>query len=500
MRYFLIFVCMLMLLPSYSLPQSTPVPDTSLVNSAIKKFSAKDPFDRGEAIELLAGFGNTAVDNLLSALKDTNDDVRSCAAIALGKIAPQGTKAIPFLTDALKDKNSDIRWYSALALGRFKSGASSAVTALVDAMNDPERDVRWAAYTSLLKIDKAAINKAPDFSEVIKTIGTLTPQLMKALKVPGVSVSLIKDHKVAWVKSFGVSGAANQKPVNDKTMFEACSMSKPVFSFIVLTLVDQGKFDLDKPLYEYLPEEFAGDNEDYAKLITARMILTHTSGMPNWRKGGDETGGPLPLLFKPGTKFNYSGEGMFYLQRVVERITRQPLEVYAKEHLFDKLGLSSTSFTWASALDPQIATGHDTAGRPNERSKYTHANAAYTLITTPEEYAKFIIEIMMHDNPAGVSLSEKMVNEMTSHQVRVDTREVTDRPGRAMGLFSFRGLGWGIDSTATGNIIYHSGSNQSGFRCYSQFNMTEGSGIVIMTNSANGSDLWVKLISKVGDF
>ena len=278
-------------------------------------------------------------------------------------------------------------------------------------------------------------------------------------------------------------------------MFEACSMSKPVFAYLVLKLVEQGKLELDKPLSNYLSEEFISDDEDYSKQITARMILAHTSGMPNWRKGGEEREGPLPVYFKPGTRFNYSGEGFYYLQRVVEHITKESLETYAKRNLFDKLGFESTSFVWTENLNPQIATGHDTSGNCNERKKYTHANAAYTLYTTSDEYAKFIIEIMKPDRSEDQSLSDKMIKEMLTHQVRVDVRDVIDRPGRSLGLFAYRGLGWGIDSTITGDIVYHSGANQTGFRCYSQFNMRERIGIVIMTNGENGNELWRRLIS-----
>jgi CubicO group peptidase (beta-lactamase class C family) len=221
--------------------------------------------------------------------------------------------------------------------------------------------------------------------------------------------------------------------------------------------------------------------------------------LPNWRKGGEERGGPLPVYFKPGTKFSYSGEGIYYLQRVVEHITQEPLATYAKRNLFDPLGLASTSFVWTEKLDPQIASGHDAAGNCIKRSKYTHANAAYTLYTTPDEYAKFIVNIMKPNKADEFSLSAEMTNEMLAHQVRMDVRDVIDRPGRSLGLIAYRGLGWVIDSTITDDIVYHSGSNQTGFTCYSQFSMRKGSGIVIMTNGKNGSDLWVRLISVVGD-
>jgi CubicO group peptidase (beta-lactamase class C family) len=473
--------------------------DERAILSLLKQFSAEDPFVAGEAINALAGIGSPAVEYLIKSLADENDNVRWGAAIALAKIAPAGAQAIGFLTTALKDKNPDVRWCSAIALGKFDNEAASAVPELLNLLNDADRDVRWAAYIAIAKIAKEKINKVPEISRVIEKLEVLTPRLMQELKVPGVSISVIKNYELAWSKSFGVADAVQRTSVNKKTVFEACSMSKPVFAYLVLKLVEQGRLDLDKPLSAYLDEQFVSAEDDYAKLITARMILAHTSGMPNWRKGGEERGGPLPLYFKPGTKFSYSGEGIFYLQRVVEHITQEPLESYAKRSMFDPLGLTSTSYVWAEKFDQQIATGHDTAGSCIKRGKYTHANAAYTLYTTPDEYAKFIVKIMKPNHADEFSLFEKMTDEMLTHQVRMDVRDVIDRPGRSLGLLAYRGLGWAIDSTISGDLIYHSGSNQTGFTCYSQFDRRAGSGIVIMTNGKNGSDLWSRLISAVGD-
>jgi CubicO group peptidase (beta-lactamase class C family) len=495
-RGFIFFSVITLILPLFGQEATS---DEKKILSLIECFNDEDPFVNGKAIQDLASIGEAAVNHLIKSLQSENDTIRWCSAIALGKIAPEGVNAIPFLAEALKDKNSDVRWCSAIALGKFKGKAKSAVPELLNLLNDDDRDVRWAAYISLSKINKEATNKAPEFSTVVDKLEELTPKLMSELKVPGVSISVIKDYKLKWSKSFGISDAVLQTQVNSKTMFEACSMSKPVFAYLVLKLVEQGRLDLDKPLSNYQSGEFISDEEDYSKQITARMILAHTSGMPNWRQGGEEREGPLPVYFKPGTRFNYSGEGFYYLQKVVEHITKESLETYAKLNLFDKLGFESTSFVWAENLNPQIATGHDTSGNRNERKRYTHANAAYTLYTTSDEYARFIIEIMKPDRLKDQALSDKMLKEMLAHQVRVDVRDVIDRPGRSLGLFAYRGLGWGIDSTITGDIVYHSGANQTGFRCYSQFNLQEGSGIVIMTNAENGNELWRRLISVVGD-
>src|ERR1035437_3869206 len=413
-RHNIFFYILILFITSYSFSQEINSSDNKAIFSLINKFSDKDPFVNGEAIDLLVNYGNSAVDYLIKSLEDESDNVRWCSAIALGK---------------------------------FHNAAETSVNALFNLLNDDNRDVRWAAYISLSKINKEAINKRPEFSRVIEILEKLTPKLIKKLNVPGVSISIIKNYKLSWSKSFGISDAVQQNKVNNKTIFEACSMSKPVFTFLVLKLADQGKLDLDKPLSEYLPEQFVSDNDDYSKLITARMILTHTGGTPNWRKGGEERGGPIPIYFKPGTKFNYSGEGIYYLQKVVEQITQEPLETYARRNLFDRLGFESTSFIWTEKLNPQIATGHDTLGNCNKRSNYKHSNASYTLYTTPDEYAKFLIEIIKQNNPDEFSLSKRMTNEMLKHQIRVDVRDVVDRPGRSLGLFSFRGLG---------------------FRCYSQ--------------------------------
>ena len=499
MKQIILILFSIFILTSNLFSQEISSSEEKKILSLIEKFSDKDPFVNGEAINELVKIGKPTVEYLIKSLQVEDENVRWCSAIALEKISPSGKQAIPFLIKALQDKNSNVRWCSAIALGNYHADANSSITELQKLLFDDDYDVRWAAYISLSKIDKNALNILPDFEAVIKNLETLTPQIMKELNVPGVSISVIKNKEIAWSKCFGVSDESLQTEVTNKTMFEACSMSKPVFAYLVLKLVERGKLELDKPLFEYLPEEFVCEDEDYPKQITARMILSHTSGLPNWRKGSEENESSLPIYFKPGTKFSYSGEGFYYLQRVVEHITNESLESFSKRTLFDRLGLESTSFVWTESLNPQIATGHNADGNCNERKKYLHSNAAYTLYTTSDEYAKFIMEIMRPSNVSEFYLSNEMLREILTHQVRVDTRDVIDRPGRNLGLFSFRGLGWGIDSTITGDVVYHSGSNQTGFRCYSQSSPKDGSGIVIMTNGENGSELWQRLIKVIGD-
>ncbi len=472
--------------------------DVETIAALINCLSDKNPFLVGRAVKALTKIGKPVVEFLIPALQDKDEIKKYGAAIVLSRLGKEASPALPYLIEALKDKNENVRYCSAIALGNLEATASLYVNEIQKLLFDNDEDVRWAAHFALNKIEKKALNYPVDLSAKISAVDSLTPLLMKELKVPGVSVSIISDYKLVSSKQFSLADVNKKTPITIESVFEACSMSKPVFSYIALKLVDEGKLELDKPLYNYLEEKFICEN-NYDKLITARMILSHTSGLPNWRKGEEEREGPIPIYFKPGTQFSYSGEGMFYLQRVIEKITGESLDALAKRILFVPLGLTHTSFVWTDEIDSYISTGHDTAGNYLTRSKYTHANSAYTLYTTPEEYTKFLVEIMKPGRNGNSSLSEKMKEEMITPQVGVYIREPIDRPGNALGLSVSWGLGWAIDSTASGKIIYHSGANRTGFRCYSQFNPAKGSGIVIMTNGLNGSDLWRRIINIIGD-
>ncbi len=472
--------------------------DQQIIDSLVQSLSDPDPYFNGQASDALSKIGKGAVPVLIQALKDANDNVRWCAAIALSKMGQNAADAIPALIQSLKDKNENVRWSSVIALGTMSKGGEEAVPALLLSLHDEDNDVRWGAYKALERINPEALRKRPDLPSVIARIEKMIPDLMKELHVPGVSIAIIGDRKLAWSKGYGFADVKEHKPVTTGTLFEACSMTKPVFAYTVMQLVEQKKLDLDRPLIEYLDEPSLF-SQPLRALITARTVLSHTSGLPNWRKGEEERDGPIPVLFTPGSTFSYSGEGIYYLQRVVESITGEPLEVYARRTLFKPLGLDHMSYVWTEELDPNIASGHKEDGTFLQKTRYTHASAAYSLYTTADDYAKVLIEIMKTDRTAAISLSQKYIDTMLTRQIGLNTREPIERPGRAMGLSVFWGLGWSINSTKAGDIIHHSGANRSGFRCFSQFNPAEGSGIVIMTNSLSGGDLWSRLIREIGD-
>jgi CubicO group peptidase (beta-lactamase class C family) len=343
----------------------------------------------------------------------------------------------------------------------------------------------------------AAVGTGTPPSSIPEAIDAMAPRLMIAHHVPGVAVAGIEGRRVAWHREYGVRRAGDETRVKQETVFEACSMTKPVFAYVVLKLVEEGKLALDRPLVEYLKALYL-PGEPRHRAITARMILSHTSGFPNWREGGWQAGGPLPVLFEPGSKFGYSGEGYLYLQRVVESITGAPLKRYMREALLDPIGMTASSFAYEDRHEGIAAHGHDDRGEPQKsRRLFREANAGYSLHTTAVEYARFLVEMMREDRAAAHSLSGRSVEAMLSAAVEATDRKPVARGGkRGAGPVRW-GLGWAIDGTGGGDRIYHGGANGTGFRCYSEFDPRRGTGIVIMTNATGGRALWEKLIEAV---
>src|SRR5215472_17519246 len=268
------------------------------------------------------------------------------------------------------------------------------------------------------------------------------PELMKGANVPGVSLALIRDGKTFWSQGFGVRDAKSGQPVTEDTIFEAASLSKPVFAYGVLKLVDQGKLDLDKPLSKYLSPPYI-EGDDRLDKITARYVLSHRTGFPNWR--GD--GNALTIRFTPGERFSYSGEGFVYLQKVVERVTSKALNDYMAEAVFVPLRMKSSSYVWRDDYDRRTATGHDGDGQTREKSKPKEANAAASLHTTAADYALFVEAVMK-----GTGLKPKTVREMERPQIAVDPEctNCTDRAPKELSRNVFWGLGWGIQETGPG--------------------------------------------------
>jgi CubicO group peptidase (beta-lactamase class C family) len=285
----------------------------------------------------------------------------------------------------------------------------------------------------------------------IAKLETDIPYLLQQADVPGMSIALIRNGKLVWSGAFGVSNAETKKRVDANTVFEAASLSKPVFAYAVMKLVDEGKLALDSPLNGYLGNNYDVVNDDRINLITARRVLTHTAGFPNWRDN-DKTK-TLLIHFKPGEKFSYSGEGMVYLSKVVEKITGLRFEEFMQRYALRPLGMTASSYIWRTRYDSLKAYRHDMLGRLAGRNQPADAkedvarddgNAAASLQTTAVDYAKFVIALMK-----GTGLKKATWEQMLTPQVRVDEKY----PPLAWGL------GIGLETMPEGEYVWHWGDN-----------------------------------------
>ncbi len=312
---------------------------------------------------------------------------------ALSRLGPGAAPALPALKGTLVHHDTEIRWATLQAFAAIGPAAQGVVPDLLPFLRDEAPELRLAAATAVRQMQPPQPIPEPRLAADIDWLREHVPRLMREYHVPGVSIAIVQRGRVRWAQGFGVSDANQNQPVTVETIFEACSMSKPIMALSALQLIQDGRLDLDTPLTTYLGHDYLPDQPAHRR-ITARMALTHRTGLPNWRMGYDDMGGPLPLLFAPGSEYTYSGEGIVFLQRAMEAITGAPLERLAEEGLFGPLGLTHTSFVWTEAVERDLASGHREDGSFKERTRYRKANGAYSLYTTPTEYARLMLTLV----------------------------------------------------------------------------------------------------------
>ena len=316
------------------------------------------------------------------------------------------------------------------------------------------------------------------------------PALMAQAGVQGVQVAVLGGGKTAWHASFGLANAETKAPVTDTSVFEAASLSKPVFAYAVLALVDAGELDLDTPISKYLPGRYDVGDDPRLDLITPRHVLSHRSGFPNWRPGSD----PLKIHFTPGDRFSYSGEGFVYLAAAVERITGQTLEAFMRRTVFDPLGMSSSSFVWQSRYDSLKVFNHGLLGDLAGRRTPWRANAAASLHTTAGDYARFVAAVM-----AGRGLRPATARALMSPQSRPDERGINTATAAPTGRFAPSlawGLGWGLAQEGESWSLWHWGDNGT-TKAYVAASPQRRIGVVFFANSENGLLLAPPIVADV---
>ncbi len=335
--------------------------------------------------------------------------------------------------------------------------------------------------------------------------------LMKAANVHGLAVTVFNHDEPVFKKTFGYKNASTKAPLNGDTNFYGASLSKAVFAVMVMKLVEQGVIDLDKPLqsylpkpiYEYQPTKRWHDNyadlknePDYLK-ITARMCLDHTTGFPNWR--WDEPDQKLRLKAIPGARYSYSGEGLVYLQVVLEHLLDKPLEQLMRELVFIPLKMNHSSYTWQPGFENDFCMGHNSKGELYEKDKDNEARSASTLETTLNDYTRFTQAVLNHE-----LLKEATTREMFTQQIKIRSvaqfgpMRLKDSDANDAIDLGY-GLGWVLLKSPYGTGAFKEGHGD-GFQHYSIIFPQAGTGIVMMSNSDNAESIFKELLEiSIGD-
>ena len=365
-----------------------------------------------------------------------------------------------------------------------------------------------AAFAPLVMAARAA-GKPPAAPAIVppdKQFIDSLPRLMNLAQLPGLGMGIVHGDRLVFQRYEGLANAREKTPITPSSIFPAASMGKQVFAYAALQLVDEHKLDLDRPLKNYVSDD--APTGAFGEKITARHILSHSSGLPNWR---GEDGEQLVPAFEPGTKFRYSGEGYYYLQRCVEKITGIGCEAFMQERIFKPLGMNSSTYLWRADAGTLLVSGHrgddpfdnrafaeqlfhliEKSGVPlaqwnsdrivEEMAKTVSPphkplpndlspNVAFSLLTTVADYTSFASRVAA---PRG-----------DAFDLKPETRALMMKPYSHINSALAWGLGWGIEEEGGLRYLWQWGDN-GGWKNIVIVHPESQSGLVVFTNGGNG--------------
>lgn len=329
-------------------------------------------------------------------------------------------------------------------------------------------------------------------------------RMLEVTRVPGVAVAGMKD-ALPYELVAGVE-RADGPAITARTRFPAASLSKPVFAWGVQNLAKQGKLDWNRPLQDYADLGLEGT----ARKITALHVLTHSTGLANWRFQPNQ---PLASAFEPGTKWQYSGDGFVLLQRVVEKIVAQPIAEYMRTAVLEPLGMKQSTFAWSPEIQKTAALGHDRQGALLERSLAFYeqrnyetlqksgvnpASATYEQITAAYQQNKQnFLTVALSPNMAGSLQTTVTDYALFLRQVLRTALQYDDfKPRVDVNRDIAWAPGWGVDRSTKSPALFHWGDGP-GFKNFCWVQPARKSALVFFTNGDSGAALYAWLFRRI---
>lgn len=332
-------------------------------------------------------------------------------------------------------------------------------------------------------------------------------RLMHEARIPGLALAIVADGKVAHIRAYGQRDREQSLPLTTDTVMYGASLTKALFGYLVLQLVEEGRVDLDRSIADYLkkplPEyekykDLAGDER--WRQLTPRMLLSHTSGFANFRffapDGRFDEHGKLKFYFDPGTRYAYSGEGINLLQFVLENGLDMDVGQLMQQRVYDRFGMRRSSMTWRDDFADNVAIGYAADGKALGHRQRRGVRAAGSMDTTIADYAAFLAGLQR-----GEGLSEASRKELLRAQVAIHSKrqfptlapETTDE-NRAIAL-SYA-LGWGVYTSPLG-VVNFKGGDDDGWKNWSALIADRKLAVLIMSNSDNAKGIYKYLTDAV---
>lgn len=326
---------------------------------------------------------------------------------------------------------------------------------------------------------------------------------MQHYKVPGVSIAVIDDHKIHWAKGYGIKEVGKEDVITPETLFQAASISKPVAASAALHFVEEEVLDLDEDVNNKLESWKVPDNENTKEeKVSLRRLLSHSAGLTVHGFRGYAQGEEIPTVqqvldgeepansdpvrvdIEPGTQFRYSGGGFTVMQYMLTELTNKPFPQIMREVVLDPLNMKLSTYEQPlpENRSGEEAIAHRGNGNPIEGKWHTYPEmAAAGLWTTPSDLCRFAIELMLAvERESKKFLTKEMVSQMLTIQ---------------KGSY---GLGIAVGGKEENLRFSHGGGNE-GFRCFLVAYPEKGQGAAIMTNSDNGSSLYVEILRSIAN-
>ncbi|MBN8841684.1 MAG: beta-lactamase family protein [Sphingomonadales bacterium] len=336
--------------------------------------------------------------------------------------------------------------------------------------------MRRAKFALMLPLLFGALPAAAEPVPGEAAVAATAAKAMAATGARGLAIAVIDDGKVVSVQAFGERNAKGE-PLTPTTIMYGASLTKAVFAYTVLRLVDEGRLALDKPIAAMLAKPLPdyGNLDDYGnwgdlagderwRTITPRMVLNHSTGFANF--AFLEPDGKLRIHFDPGSRYGYSGEGISLLQFAVDEGLGLNSGREIQRLVFDPLHMPRSSLIWRPDFADNLADGWELDGKAVPHDERSRVRAAGSMDTTITDLANFAAALV-----SGTGLSKAARAELMRPGLPIRSRSqfptlqgeapAADQPANisaTVGLIRFtgpQGTGFfrGGHNDSTGNTL-----------------------------------------------